>query len=95
MKNSEKIDYIIGQFNFKAVHEYLKHKRAKIKLPDGQEVIPTVDNLIVLATYCLQEVVLNGQQYFSFSGFEAYSQEGVFELSYPIARANTLGRIFN
>ena len=53
MRINDQIDYIIARFDFKAVHEHLKQTRAKIKLSDGQEVIPTIENLITLATYCL------------------------------------------
>jgi hypothetical protein len=53
MRINDQIDYIIARFDFKTVHEHLKQTRAKIKLSDGQEVIPTIENLITLATYCL------------------------------------------
>jgi hypothetical protein len=67
---------------------------SKIKLSDGQEVIPTIENLITLATYCLNEASVNKKEAFSYSGFDAYFQNNVLELNYSLSRVNTLEVIF-
>jgi len=94
MRINDQIDYIIARFDFKTVHEHLKQTRAKIKLSDGQEVIPTIENLITLATYCLTEASVNKKEAFSYSGFDAYFQNNVLELNYSLSRVNTLEVIF-
>lgn len=99
--NREKIDeqavLIMEEFDFKQVHEVMKHQNIKYQIGTGKSVVLTEEQLRSVAAECLNKVIKSKELNASseICGFEAEKIEDLLELRFVLQRVNPLKSLLN
>lgn len=67
----------------------------KYTLNDNRQVIPTKEQLVAVADYCIEMALKSEDGFFETGGFQTQVIEGMIELSFVLEKTNLLKNLFS
>jgi hypothetical protein len=84
---------IISEFDFDKIQKTMNFLGLKYTVAENKESVPTKEQLIAVADYCIEMANKSDDGYFSIGGFEAEILNGIIELRFVLERVNLLKNI--
>lgn len=85
---------ILSEFNFDKIQKAMQVLEIKYTVSDNKQAVPTKEQLIAVADYCIEMAIKLDDKLFSIGGFEAEIINGVIELRFVLERVNILKGIY-
>lgn len=85
---------ILSEFDFDKIQKAMQLLGIKYTVSDNKQAVPTKEQLLAVADYCIEMATKLDEKSFSIGGFEAEIVNGVMELRFILERVNILKNVY-
>jgi len=92
----EQINYNIQNLDVDLIHRVIKFLNIKwTDSKSGADKIPSKDDIISVASYCMRKAFQSEDKFFSIGGFESEVIQGVVEIKFILTKSNSLLKLLS